>query len=186
MHRYDESITVRVSEPVRLGDGTAIGEPTQFVWRGRLLRVVTVQRRWVEAGEWWASPQVRAARGQGESAAEEWSATYVGSNGRWADWDTGSAPRGGHGGYRRQQAEPGRDPDAADSPRDSGADDSGLASGFADGLGNAVGLEMADSADLLGETRCWQVEAVAGAGERVGVYQITQCRQEWTLRAVVD
>lgn len=45
--------------------------PTQFVWRRRLWRVLSVQRSWVEAGAWWDDPRVRRARGQ--DAATRWS-----------------------------------------------------------------------------------------------------------------
>lgn len=37
--------------------------PSQFVWRGRLYRVQSVQGCWVEASPWWDDPQVRRARG---------------------------------------------------------------------------------------------------------------------------
>ena len=48
---------------VRLG---RMDDPAQFVWRQQLWRVLAIESRWIESGEWWTSSQVRQARG------EEW------------------------------------------------------------------------------------------------------------------
>lgn len=74
MRRYDEPIEVRRG---RIGEGISGIEPTddegpaQFLWRGRLWRVLGVQGRWVESGPWWAGPSVRAARGESWEAEPE-------------------------------------------------------------------------------------------------------------------
>ena len=145
MRRYDEPITVRIDEPPAPGNDGEHGDPVRFVWRGRLMRVVTVQRRWVEASEWWSSPRVRAARGREESAA-------------------GDEPASGLAGDREDA----------------------VAGDMTDSMDATTQVGVTGSADRLGETRCWQVEAVAGAGERTGVYQITHRGRVWTLRGVVD
>jgi hypothetical protein len=40
-----------------------MNDPAQFLWRGQLWRVLAIESRWIESGEWWTSSQVRAARG---------------------------------------------------------------------------------------------------------------------------
>ena len=62
MRRYDEAIEVR--------QGMVGGDegPAQFLWRHRLWKVLELQTRWVETADWWNSAQVRAARGDDESA----------------------------------------------------------------------------------------------------------------------
>lgn len=59
MRRYDEPIEVLFGE-----------QPRQFIWRGQLLLVKEVQQRWAQASAWWASPQIRAVRGEQIEAAE--------------------------------------------------------------------------------------------------------------------
>ncbi|MGJ6981038.1 DUF6504 family protein [Aestuariimicrobium soli] len=49
---------------VRLG---RMDDPAQFLWRDQLWRVLAIESRWIESGEWWTSAQVRAARGD-----EDW------------------------------------------------------------------------------------------------------------------
>lgn len=48
MRRYEQAIAVRTDDQV----------PSQFIWRSRLWRVCAVQRRWVEALEWWKAPEI--------------------------------------------------------------------------------------------------------------------------------
>lgn len=48
MRRCGEQIVVR----------TDAEAPSQFIWRQRLWRVCRVQRKWVEAPEWWRSSGV--------------------------------------------------------------------------------------------------------------------------------
>lgn len=48
MRRYGQAIEVRTHDKA----------PSQFIWRSRLWRVLAVQRRWVEALEWWHTPEV--------------------------------------------------------------------------------------------------------------------------------
>ena len=57
MRRYDEAIEVRQGV---VGDDEG---PAQFLWRHRLWKVLELQNRWVETGDWWNTSQVRAARG---------------------------------------------------------------------------------------------------------------------------
>ncbi|MEL4504142.1 DUF6504 family protein [Luteococcus sp. H138] len=47
MRRCDEAIEVRLG---RVGDDEG---PSQFLWRNKLWRVLTVQQRWIESGSWW-------------------------------------------------------------------------------------------------------------------------------------
>lgn len=53
MRRYDEPVRVLFDEV-----------PRQFIWRGRLLRVVEVQSRWRRSAPWWTTSQVQAVRGE--------------------------------------------------------------------------------------------------------------------------
>lgn len=63
MRNYNESIEVQMG---CVGDDEG---PERFLWRNRLWRVLGVQSRWIESGEWWNGPAVRAARGD-EALAE--------------------------------------------------------------------------------------------------------------------
>ncbi len=65
MRRFDEPIEVR---PGLIDDQEG---PAHFVWRRQVWKVTELQRRWVETLDWWNSPQIRAARGDVESAAED-------------------------------------------------------------------------------------------------------------------
>lgn len=78
MRRYDEPIAVR--SRVREDALDAGLGPDQFVWRGRLWRVLDVERRWCETVDWWSDPaddllgerqvwRVRAACGAGREPA---------------------------------------------------------------------------------------------------------------------
>ncbi len=53
----EESIEVRLGEPQRTGADRQQGEgsvaPEQFLWRGRLYRVIEVVDHWQERHPWW-------------------------------------------------------------------------------------------------------------------------------------
>lgn len=53
----EESIEVRLGEPQRTGAGCQRGDgsgaPEQFLWRGRLYRVIEVVDHWQERHPWW-------------------------------------------------------------------------------------------------------------------------------------
>lgn len=50
MRRYDEPIDVRPGQV----DGD-LG-PAHFVWRRRLWKVLSVEKRWLETADWWSRP----------------------------------------------------------------------------------------------------------------------------------
>lgn len=52
----------RRNDPIDVRTGRS-DDPVQFVWRDRLWRVLGVEHHWVESGQWWNGPLVRAARG---------------------------------------------------------------------------------------------------------------------------
>jgi hypothetical protein len=57
-HRGDSLIEVRSRDQT----------PEQFLWRGKLYRVISVLEQWRESGTWWNSP---AASGSGSLVDEE-------------------------------------------------------------------------------------------------------------------
>ncbi len=65
MRRYDEPIEVRSG---MVGEDEA---PAQFLWRNRLWLVRDVLHRWLETGEWWRGPSVRAARGDTDAEPDD-------------------------------------------------------------------------------------------------------------------
>ncbi len=58
------AVDVRTIEVRRFDGGDSVGEPTQFLWRGRLYVIRGIVARWVEAGSWWLTS------GSAPSAAE--------------------------------------------------------------------------------------------------------------------
>ena len=46
MRRYDETVAVEAA-------GDASGQPSRFLWRGRLYIVRGILAHWVELGAWW-------------------------------------------------------------------------------------------------------------------------------------
>jgi len=48
-------IDVRTIDVRRVDGGDTVGEPTQFLWRGRLYVIRSILARWTEAGSWWLS-----------------------------------------------------------------------------------------------------------------------------------
>lgn len=65
MRRYDDPVEVRRGM-VAGGDGW-VEAPEQFLWHGRLWKVVAVVAHWVETGPWWHSSGAAAVLG-GEPA----------------------------------------------------------------------------------------------------------------------
>ncbi|WP_203566904.1 DUF6504 family protein [Aestuariimicrobium ganziense] len=61
MRRHHDPVQVRLGREE---------DPVQFVWREQLWRVLAVESRWIESGQWWTSPAVRAARGEELPEAE--------------------------------------------------------------------------------------------------------------------
>ncbi|WP_282004413.1 DUF6504 family protein [Propioniciclava sinopodophylli] len=63
MRRYDEPIAVR--------SGEVAGEPApvEFVWRRRLWRVLGVETRWRETGQWWVPGG--GSRGSAEGSGDD-------------------------------------------------------------------------------------------------------------------
>lgn len=74
MRRHDDPIEVRhgrIGEGILGLEGDQLEGPAQFLWRNRLWRVLGVQSRWIESGQWWTGPGVRAARGESLDEADE-------------------------------------------------------------------------------------------------------------------
>ena len=59
-------IDVRTIEVRRFDGGDTVGEPTQFLWRGRLYVIRGILVRWVEAGSWWLSSGAQPATAERE------------------------------------------------------------------------------------------------------------------------
>lgn len=55
VRRHHDAVQVRLGRE---------DDPVQFVWREQLWRVLAVEGRWIESGQWWTSSAVRAARGE--------------------------------------------------------------------------------------------------------------------------
>lgn len=96
MRRHNEPVQVRT---LALPEDGTRPRPEQFIWRGRLWRVLEVQRCWVELGAWWTSGAVRAARGESVPAPQGGREPVASrSPGHYQDWDaTGPARPGGKG-----------------------------------------------------------------------------------------
>jgi hypothetical protein len=59
-------IAVRTIEVRRFDGGDTVGEPTQFLWRGRLYVIRGILARWVEAGSWWLRSGVQPGAAERE------------------------------------------------------------------------------------------------------------------------
>ena len=70
MRRYDEPIAVR-AEPLATPAGEEVG-PAQFVWRRRVWKVLEVENRWFETGDWWTRPAGASGERDLLAEAEVW------------------------------------------------------------------------------------------------------------------
>ena len=69
IRRIGEPVAVRTTEPVETVDGT--GDPSTFLWRGRLYVVREVLGHWRERQAWWTSGAARAVHGEDSSPAAD-------------------------------------------------------------------------------------------------------------------
>lgn len=72
MWEFDEAVEVRV------GTEDGVTTPEQFLWRGRLWRVCSVQAHWVETAAWWERGVIGPAAGVGAATAVAGSSSAVG------------------------------------------------------------------------------------------------------------
>lgn len=64
--RVGEPVVVKVRAEGEASAARPAGEPTSFLWRGRLYVVREVHGRWHERRAWWTSAVARAVHGVGE------------------------------------------------------------------------------------------------------------------------
>jgi hypothetical protein len=159
--RYDDPVDVRREDE----------RPGQFLWRGRLYVVRGILAHWVEAGRWWAAPAARAV--------------YA------ADVT---------GGVARTQPGAGRDPGPesggpeSGGPESGGPESGGPESGTASGPESGAvpvpepGPEPGAAGIDDGEREVWRVEAAAGRGGGIGVYDLCfdWSAGRWTLLRALD
>ena len=72
MWQFDEAVEVR------LGAVDGIDTPEQFLWRGRLWRVCSIEAQWVETAAWWERGVIGPAAGIGAATAVAGSSGAVG------------------------------------------------------------------------------------------------------------
>ena len=72
MWQFDEAVEVR------LGAADGIETPEQFLWRGRLWRVCSIEAQWVETAAWWERGVIGSAAGTGAATAVAGSPGAVG------------------------------------------------------------------------------------------------------------
>jgi hypothetical protein len=63
MWQFDEAVEVR------LGAVDGIETPEQFLWRGRLWRVCSIEAQWVETAAWWERGVIGSPAGTGAATA---------------------------------------------------------------------------------------------------------------------
>jgi hypothetical protein len=81
MWEFDEAVEVRTDVE------NGVDTPAQFLWRGRLWRVCSVQAHWTETAAWWE----RGTIGRGVSTARGYGASALSPSGS----TTALAPAGG-------------------------------------------------------------------------------------------
>jgi Family of unknown function (DUF6504) len=72
MWQFDEAVEVR------LGAVDGIETPEQFLWRGRLWRVCSIEAQWVETAAWWERGVIGSGAGIGAATAVAGSPGAVG------------------------------------------------------------------------------------------------------------